>query len=386
MKRTSIIILVIIMVLIQINPALGGQWVKADTSNSKVWVDTSHWENHRYQAWVDTSHWEYGPYRVWVSSGYWNYWSYWDGWYWVGDYVPTTNIIYGDDALVGYGGGYIYYNYNGDFARKVRYSGDQRVEQYRWDSVRNTNMANGQAIGYRSSKEISIFMDFTWDAGAPRQINRYWNLYLHTTDTWFKHTYLRAYSYGYYRRDLIRGATWIDTSHWETWWGWLWINSGYWEWRDNWVWVTSGYWDEAHGQVSVGKSPTYVFTSFHKTENGEPSHMDIHLNWNLNKAVTEIRVYHELVRYRNKGLITVDGKIESAAGMGTKNGQATYRLEYPKPGANESKLYIQFTFANKTGVRMWANVPVNGFDSTLQDKSVQPVWNKSLLDEEIINF
>ena len=43
------------------------------------------------------------------------------------------------------------------------------------------------------------------------------------------------------------------------------------------VWVTSCTTDPMHGKIYVEKSPKYVFTKWHKDQNGEESKMNLKL-------------------------------------------------------------------------------------------------------------
>lgn len=371
MKRFITIILVILLMTAYTPVALAGQWLNVDATNSKVWVDTSHLENQRYQAWVDTSHNEWRSWNVWVSSGYYSSQYFdtgfssftsqtdkdwltpsWDFW--------SDNVV--DDAWNTWeerAHNWAYWVYSGGNKWNMWYYTQYYGPYYNGD-------------------------------GTYRQLKRDWQIYIKSQNIWgnLSQEYrLWGESYYYWTRTYGWRTVWVDTSHWETRWGWVWVSSGYWGWFDNWVWVTSGYWDEAHGTITLNKWPNYVFTAWHTDANGNPRYMEANITWNLDHDVKSVSSYHQIIRIENRGTEWPGPKwITYGQTMPTKQGTAKIHYEYNRAGIPDSTLYITLEMTNGTKATVYAKIPVNGTYSTNDVTTPTPVFDKSLLNNETINF
>lgn len=366
--------------------AYAGQWVNVDTSTTKVWIDTSHYETRQVwvqsgywdKQWVDTSHWETRTEQVWVESGY-----YKDVWVvdvpghyetvtkqvWVPPvYETRTRTEYTTRTARDWGTANAIINsmqrqgwtYNGAIDNPI-YNGDKLI---RVDIV----LSFSRTVTYQVKVKDGYYKTVTEQVWVPEQ--------------------------GHWEKQ------WVDTSHWETRTTPVWVQDGYWQ--DVWVdtshyetqqvWVQSGYWSSANATVTVTKSPTYIFTKWHVDENKIPSSMTVTITVSNAKiagysaSVTSIQAYHVINRYEGKGTETIYPVSSNVSGS-----TGIFKFEYPHAGDKNSMLNFIVTITNSKGtanVRIYAPVPVNGFQTTglVVDKDVTPKFDRSILDSETISF
>lgn len=157
--------------------------------------------------------------------------------------------------------------------------------------------------------------------------------------------------------------------------------------------------DTLAGELSINKTPSYIFTKWHKDENGNPAKMDINLRWtNLrlltlrgdgtvlnNEPIKIIRVEseHILNRYTDTAL-TANGEKISDALSNVTAGSGTYRASYQYSKAGDENSPFIFRLYYITGgeehyATVRINIPVNGIVSTLHaGQATTPAFKKSI--------
>ena len=367
--------------------AYAGQWVNVDTNTTKVWVDTSHYETRQVwvqsgywnRKWVDTSHYETRTEQVWVESGY-----YKD--VWVVD-VPghyETQKVWVDTT----------YKYVTKY--KTEYTTRTASDWGTANSIINSMQRQGWTYNgaidnpiYNKYKElirVDIVLSFSRKVPYKEKVvdvPGHWE----EQQVWVPEK-------GHWEKQ------WVDTSHYETRQVQVWVQDGYWQ--DYWVdtshyenqqvWVVSGYYGYASGTVTVTKTPPYIYTKWHVDEDKVPASMTITItvsNLTIDKkpaTVSKIEAYHVINRYQNNGTETIYPVSASMSGS-----SATFKFEYPHAGDKNSLVNFFITASNgaqTAKIRVYAPVPVNGFQTTgmVVDKDVTPQFDKSVLDNETINF
>lgn len=371
--------------------AYAGQWVNVDTSTTKVWVDTSHYETRQVwvesgywdKEWVDTSHWETRTEQVWVKDGY-----YKDVWVVdvPGHYETVPRQVWVPPV----------------YETRTRTEYTTRTARD-WGTARVIiNSMKNQGWTFEGSIERPVY-DYT-NPRKPKLIRVDIDLSFSR-----KVTYKVKVKDGYYKTVTERvwvpeqghwEKQWVDTSHWETRTVQVWVQDGYW--KDVWVdtshyeyrqvWVESGYWAPVNATVTVAKNPTYIYTKWHVDENKVPASMTATITVSNAKidgypaSVTSIQTYHVINRYEGKGTETIYPASSSING-----GTGTFKFEYPHAGDKNSILNFIITITNSKGtakVRIYAPVPVNGFQTTgmVVDRDVTPQFDRSVLDSETISF
>jgi hypothetical protein len=126
-----------------------------------------------------------------------------------------------------------------------------------------------------------------------------------------------------------------------------------------------------HGEVTVEKSPKYVFTRWHKDSNGKEAGMSLKINWKVDNSFTgegeikrkisRIYIYEDVLRYNEKGIekVTIfDGSVPPA-----EEGSIDVEARFDYAGTEESLIHIYlYADTGETGHVSFAN-PVNGFRS-----------------------
>jgi murein DD-endopeptidase MepM/ murein hydrolase activator NlpD len=164
--------------------------------------------------------------------------------------------------------------------------------------------------------------------------------------------------------------------------------------------------DTVAGEVSIHKTPTYIYTKWHKDEDGNPAKMDISLTWNdlklltlqgdgtvLNEepiTVTRVESEHILNRYTEIPS-TANGELVSenlpAVGAGSGTYQATY--QYEKAGDENSPFIFRLYYTvngEERHVTIRVNIPVNGMTTTLRKgNNPSSVFKKAVTNTADIN-
>ena len=161
-------------------------------------------------------------------------------------------------------------------------------------------------------------------------------------------------------------------------------------------WVEEYIEEEAtHGTFTIEKYPTYVFTKWHKLNDGTPAGMDLTISWDATRGFQNIKVQMTVVRYiedeeeKYEIFDIYDGPADSS-------GQIETRLEFEHSGYIEfddftkgSHLYIEFITEEGNIGEIIAPIPINGFFGINLGKSPGPVdkiFKKSKLDNETFDF
>ncbi len=356
------------------------------SESQKVWVDTSHWEIKKNKVedgywqttpkrrWVDTSYtitqgyWENYTDRVWVSSGYYEYYnktvwvdaSHWETRYRdVDKWVSTNLTIYvGTDS-------YGWSVYSG-FAKK-------QPNIYTIIYKGNKYHANKWIIDYRPVYGGQVYAI---------KYKCYEKL------TRVKESYKAWIKSGYWQ--TVKVSYWVDTSHWKTVTGRKWVDTsytvtqGYWEnytekeWIDTsyyeyeMVWIEDGFYTTPlHGVLIVEKNPKYVFTRWHKDNDGDECGMELNISWKVDnsnlsvgeeeKKIARLYVYEDIYRFNNNGVqrvIIFDGDVAPASEGGI---DTLTKFEYS--GSKESMLHIYLFAQNGESAHINFSNPVNGFRS-----------------------
>ncbi len=422
-----------------------------DNNDNLVWVDTSHWEiqnqwvtegywkevNNR--RWVDTSYlvkqgyWSYDDYYVWVNTSHWvnsGYWINEEYKVWVNSGYYKTDTYYAWVKSGYYVNEWVKSGYFQTYSYKVWVvSGYWKVEEkYCWVPVYDPGWGiNRQypvvgSAGHANLIRIKsyVWMDTShWETRySTRWVDtshwqsRYidtshWQLKTRTywVDTSHYETRTRKkwidtsyhVSSGYW--DRRTGRHWVDTSYY--------VNQGYWEnyktfeWVDTShpetkkVWVTSGYYTEPmHGKIYVEKSPKYVFTKWHKDQNGEESKMNLKIAWEIDnsnsqtekdkKRINRVYVYEDVVRYNGEGVERVE--IFNNNVSSSESGYIEAFTKFEHGGSPESILHIYLYSENGEIAHVSFSNPINGFrsinihnDST---KDNSDIWLEGILNEE----
>jgi len=165
---------------------------------------------------------------------------------------------------------------------------------------------------------------------------------------------------------------------------------------------------EYHGTVSVSKTPTYVFTAWHRRPNGELADMKVDVSWsNFRKvirysdgttstvpvSVTKVEAYHVIERYDDKGQMYVwpVGTLGPVT-LGS-SGHIKQMWQYERAGKPGSMVYYLLRLDTGDTVEVTFEVPVNGFSTMsinpdepeMADK-IAPIWYRSPKDAETVNF
>jgi hypothetical protein len=356
---------------------------KAD--EEKIWVDTSHWEKKQIlvksgyykeipsKRWIDTSytvsqgHWETGQHKVWVTSS---------------EYVPYTAYRYVDTSH--YETEYYYV----DVYKPVNFTAIKGTDSYGWSVYSFAAKTKGmQQVTYNGSKYLAVVYVINYKPARGGQIyaEKYVFLYkivkeLHSKKVLVKTGYWQPYT-DYKKTDTSHWETkydryWIDTSYkvdtgyWEDYTGKQWIDTSHYEYMN--VLIKSGYYSEPlHGKIKVEKSPKYVFTRWHKNEDGESCGMDLKIIWELDNGdleegsepekISEIRVYQNTVRYKDNGTDKKDlfsEKIKPADA-----GSVSFFSEFDFAGDWNSVCHIYLFAEDGKSVHAYFANPINGFGS-----------------------
>ncbi|SHF95647.1 hypothetical protein SAMN02746089_02817, partial [Caldanaerobius fijiensis DSM 17918] len=167
--------------------------------------------------------------------------------------------------------------------------------------------------------------------------------------------------------------------------------------------------DDVHATITITKTPTYVYTKWHKDVNNVPAHMTITISWQNVRVgsivdmpdgptevttpatVTDVVALHDIHRYTNnvpdeynwQTIYPVDTQLDLA------HNKATFTFEYPKPGQPDSTIYFK-VYLNGTNKYfcVYVKVPVNGYGVSFYQDSTKtdPGFDKSMKDSETISF
>ncbi|MBN2073256.1 MAG: hypothetical protein JW770_04860 [Actinobacteria bacterium] len=363
-----------------------GSWLKADiTGDEKIWIDTSHWENKKVwvedgyykdvhkKKWMDTSYtvnqgyWKTENYREWVESHKtvpytakkWVDTSHWEYRYRnVKKWVPVNLTIYVETSSYGWS----VYSFAAKSKGKVTisYKGN-RYHARKW-VIDYKPVYGGRvyAVKYECyEKETSVKERYkVWvDSG-------YWQ------------------SYEAYKT--------VDTSHWETGTRKVWVDtsykveSGYWdyctekEWVDTShnefvaVWVEDGFYSSPlHGELTVEKSPGYIFTKWHEDADGNECQMFLNISWKVDnsmllpdeeeKVITGLYVYEDVFRYKNMGtekVVIFESSVEPS-----EEGSISSTIKFDHSGNEDSILHIYLFAEGGEKAHVYFSNPVNGFRS-----------------------
>jgi hypothetical protein len=160
----------------------------------------------------------------------------------------------------------------------------------------------------------------------------------------------------------------VDQGHWENKVTRVWVDTSYYQTEK--VLVRDGYYAEPlHGKITVEKSPKYVFTHWHKDNNGEEACMDMRLSWDLldeegtpsEKKIDRLFIYEEVVRYEDKGIQEVE--IFNSNVPPSASGHVDTKTYFDYSGDPGSKLHIYLYASSGEQAHIYFNNPINGFRS-----------------------
>lgn len=382
-----------------------GGWLKVDIPQGQlVWVDTSHWEKKLVlvkdgyykdivkKRWVDTSYtvnqgyWAYDEYKVWVKSS---------------AYVPYTAYRYVDTSH------WVTEYYWVEVYKPVNFTVIKGTDSYGWSVYSFAAQTKGmQQVTYNGEKYYAIVYVINYKPARGGQIyaEKYVFLYKivkeqRTRTKWVSSGYWEAYT----------AYKLIDTSHWETRTGKHWVDtsyrveSGYWqeytekqwvdtshyEYRD--VWVNSGFYTEPlHGKITIQKDPKYIFTKWHKDENGSECKMYLKISWEIfdnnqnenqksnqidvqvSKKISKIYVYQETYRYKNNPVDKNDLYLKNI--VPSQSGFVEFFSFFNYAGDQRSTCHIYLFTEDNQAIHAYFSNPINGFksvnikyDGTLKD-------------------
>jgi hypothetical protein len=362
------------------------EWLKVDAPpGEQIWVDTSHWETKMVykkdgyyrdvirQRYVDTSYmvdqgyYKVGEYRVWVEENSLQSYiakrfvdtSHWETRYrYVDKTVPVNfTIIYGTDS-------------------------------YGWSVYSFASKARGmQQVSYNGGRYMAAVyvIDYQPVRGGRVYATKYLFLYKFIT---LRESYNVMVRSGYWENYTVRHL--VDTSHWETRLGRYWVDTsykvtdGYWEnyYEKEWVdtshyeseklWVKDGFYEKPiHGKITVRKDPQYVFTRWHKQNDGYECGMNLKVEWQIDttgllpgqvpKKIISVNIFEEVTRYRNQGIdkVVIYNGIVNPSTSGFIN---TFTL-FCFAGNEESILHIFLRAEGGQVIHVYFSNPINGFKS-----------------------
>jgi len=278
------------------------------------------------EVWVDTSHWE--TRKKWVDTSHWE--TYWTSWEYHRSYARKF-FGYELSFLPSDGGAMKACWF---FGVNFVYDGLKKWKYYYYS---NRKLKRLWTLHRTPVRRYYIFNDHKWWTDSP----------------------------GYYISRKVRRF----------------VKSGYWKYYR--VWVVSGHWaPPIRGTVTIKKSPTYVFTKWHRDSRGRVSHLDIEVSWNTSKPISRLTASMVVNRYRGKGkdhIFVFDRKI-----IPSKSGRVKGRVEFEHAGDEKSTLYVRLKASDGTTALVYCSIPINGFlginvNSSASSIPVEP-WKKSLQD------
>ena len=166
--------------------------------------------------------------------------------------------------------------------------------------------------------------------------------------------------------------------------------------------------EPTEGNISLNKEPNFVFTKWHKHDDGTPSGMDINISWdtqdNRENNIKESFFVDE--RYRKMGLdlyplypevpnsdaeclIALE---ENVIERQNSYNNAYYHFELDHAGTEESVLYIQMRTEEGNIIDIMSKIPINGYfginiSEVPEDVTpVNKIFKKSILDNETFEF
>jgi len=145
--------------------------------------------------------------------------------------------------------------------------------------------------------------------------------------------------------------------------------------------------EATHGTITISKEPTYVFTKWHKLNDGTtPAGMDLTISWNTTKPIVNIESNMTVIRYQDMGEDFYEIYNDNP---GSSSGVIEEHIEFEHAGTEESYLYIKFTTEEGNIGEITAPIPVNGFFGINLGKSSGPVdeiFKNSAADSETFDF
>jgi len=366
------------------NRDLYADWLKTDGDiGEKIWVDTSyyryeevlvpdgHYEEIRTRRWVDDSytvkdgHWVTRLEKVWVEdksvSSHTEY-IYIDTSHYVTKTRPVTywrpvsfSVLEGTDNY-----GWSVYSFAARYhgLRTVRYRG----KEYK---------AHKYVIDYRPNWGGRVYA-VKW-VFVSEKVTAYQTYYEYVrSGYWQPITVYEVVDNSHYSYQEKR--VWVDTSytveqgHWEDTTTQVWVDTSYYQTEK--VLVRDGYYTEPlHGIVMVEKQPKYVFTRWHKDNNGEEACMDMSVSWELldekglpsEKEIDRVYIYEELIRYEDKGIQKME--IFNSHVPAATSGHIDTRTFFDYSGEQGSKLHIYLYSSSGEQAHVYFMNPVNGFRS-----------------------
>ncbi len=356
----------------------------------RVWIDTSRWENvgvwvnQPYQVWVKSGYyrntWVRSGYyqtitrRAWVASGYWQYYYVWEtrrdpGWG-----INRGNPVHGS-------GGYAVL-----------------VQKRRWIDTSHWRTTT-ERIWIDTSRWQTRYIDTSkWETRYRLVLvnQRRWV----TSGYWQNITRYRTVNSGRWERRY--GQYWVDTSYR--------VNQGYWrtvivdEWVDTSryeqqrVYIPGGYYATAmKGEVIIEKKPKYIFTRWHKDNQGNEASMELKVKWKVyntdledgeeKKEIIRLYIYQDVVRYNDKGVdkvVIFNGSVNQS-----EEGYIETITKFDYSGSEESMLHIYLYSQSGNVGHVSLSNPINGFRSiNLINKNAGPNYDIWLggRDYEILYF
>jgi len=144
--------------------------------------------------------------------------------------------------------------------------------------------------------------------------------------------------------------------------------------------------EATHGTITISKEPTYVFTKWHKLNDGTPAGMDLTISWNASKPIVNIEANMTVIRYQDMGEDFYEIYNDNP---GSSSGVIEEHIEFEHAGTEESFLYIKFMTEEGNIGEITAPIPVNGFFGINLGKSPGPVdeiFKNSAADSETFDF
>ncbi len=364
----------------------GDGWLKADISEGEeIWMDSSHWENKK--VWVEGGHYKETLKKEWVNkthsinSGYWKTEGYLA-------WVNSSNVL----------------SYTGQRWVDTSHAERGYREVKKWIPANFIIYIGTSSYGWRV---------YSFAASSKGSVTIVYKGIRYHARKWvidYRPAYggrIKATKYLCYEKEIIsRGyyTIWIDsgywqqytayrtidTSHWETRTRSVWVNTsydeteGYWnyytqkEWIDNshyeykTLWVEESYYTSPiHGEVFVQKDPKYIFTKWHKDSNGEESHMNLKIRWEIDnsmllegeeeKEIVRVYVYEDVIRFNNNGTERIS--IFNSNITRSQEGSIETATKFDHSGSEYSTVHIYLYSQNGESAHIYFSNPINGFRS-----------------------
>jgi len=153
--------------------------------------------------------------------------------------------------------------------------------------------------------------------------------------------------------------------------------------------------EATHGTITISKEPTYVFTKWHKLNDGTtPAGMELMISFNADTGgfgyiIAKMIVQRYATDDNGENLYDeyeiYEGPVDSS---GTIERIGEDNIKFEHAGTEESKLFIEFITEEGNYGTVEAPIPINGYSgiNISEPVSVEGMFKKSIADEESFEF